>query len=275
MIKNFSLVAMAALVMVGCNSGSNTTTNTKSVSSYSDAEKLAYAIAKQDGVLESATQSKQNKNSKSREVIPCESGSMEVFFPLPIEQVSYDMEPNKMVFHNCKMDGEIANGDLQMQTSADGMTETFFTESGFSVTGGEEQGSILPGGTMSITQDGAWEVLTINLEMNINGVVHGGENLIYRSQLLSDGSSIEYPVSGKEKIGDSAYFTVDPVYDASATPFKTDANGDLRSGLFRYIDQNQHSVELKITGKNVVSVWVDENGNDSRDAEEVSSIKLD
>ncbi len=273
MIKSFSLVAMAALVMVGCNSGSNSTQG-KNLRDYSDAEKLAYAIAKQDAVLESANGSSQNKNTKSRSVTSCESGTMEFFFPVPLDQLTYDIEPNKMVFHNCKMNGEIANGDLEMEISSDGLTEVISTKNGFSVTGGDEPGAILPGGTMSITQDGEWDIMTINLEMEINGIKHGGENLIYRSKELSDGSSIEYPVSGREKIGDNAYFTVDPAYDASTTPFKTNTNDDLVSGLFKYIDQNQHSVELKITAKNEVTIWVDKDGNGSRTDNEVSSIKL-
>lgn len=277
MIKSFFLVAMAALVLVGCNSGSNgNSASVKSLSSYSDAEKLAYAIANQGSILESATGEKKasSKNTKSRSLISCESGTMEFFYDLPLSQLRGDEEPNKMIFHNCKIDGETANGDMQLVTSADGLTETFSTNNGFSVTGGKEPGSILPGGTMSVKKEGVWNVLTINLEMEINGVKHGGENLIYRAKDLNDGSSIEYPVSGKEKIGESAYFTVDTAYDASATPFVTDAQGDLKSGKFKYIDKKSHAVELEITATNEVTVRVDEDGNGSFVGDEVSTIKL-
>ncbi len=274
MIKSFSVVAMAALVMVGCNSGSKSGEEVKSVQNYSDAEKLAYAIANQKAVLDSANGKKQSKSTKSRSVVPCESGTMEVFFPVPLDQITEDIEPNKMIFNNCKNGAETANGDMQLITSTDGKTTTLSTLNGFTLTGGEEPGSILPGGTMKVEESGEWNILTINLEMEINGVKHGGENLIYRAKDLSDGGSIEYPVSGKEKIGASAYFTVDPAYDASATPFKTDANGALVSGLFKYIDSKNHSVELEITAKDTVTVRVDEDGNDSFSDTEVSTIKL-
>jgi hypothetical protein len=107
-----------------------------------------------------------------------------------------------------------------------------------------------------------------------NGVTHGGENLIYRSKEFSDGSIWEYPVSGKEKIGDSAYFIVDPNYDASTTPFKSNANDELLSGLFKYLDKNDNAVELQITSKDIVTVRVDENGDGDFSDNEQSTINL-
>ena len=279
MIKSFSLVAMAALVMVGCNSGSKNSVadnTTKTLSSYSDAEKLAYAIAKQGNITESAGKSKKSKStrSKSRAVQACDSGTMEFFLPQTdiLSQITDASFPNKIVFHNCKQGDETFDGSIEF--TEDGDTSTMGSSTGFTVTGGEYPGSMLAGGNISIRQDGEWEVSTINAIITVNGVKHGGENLVYRSKEFDDGTSIEYPVSGKEKIGESAYFTVDPAYDASATPFKTDANGDLISGLFKYVDDNQHSVELEITAKEVVTVRVDEDGNGSFVGDEVSTISL-
>ena len=277
MIKSFSLAAMAVLVLAGCNSGGSDNSS-KSLSDYSEAEKLAYVIANQNTVLDSVSSdnnTRSTRSTKSRTVASCDSGTMEVFFSVPFDQVSYDSEPNKILFNDCKIGNETTNGDIKLDVSTDGLTETMSTENGFTVSGGEYPGSILKGGTMTRTQDGDWEILTINLEMQINGIKHGGENLIYRGRDFDDGSSIEYPVSGKEKIGNSAYFTVDPAYDASSTPFKTNADGKLVSGKFKYLDKQNHAVELEITGEDVVTVRVDEDGNGSFVGDEVSSIDLD
>jgi len=287
MIKSLSLAAIAVLVITGCMSGSNdrdggkiSAPNVKTVqdiSTLSSAEKLAYALAHQDSVLESAAGEKKlgNQSRSTRDLFPCENsdGTMEVFFDVPLSELTGDEEPNKVVFNNCRMAGETINGDMEYQRSDDG-TETISTINGFSVTGGDVPGSVLPGGTMSMRKEGAWNIMTINLEMEINGIKHGGENLVYRAKELSDGSTIEYPVSGKEKIGESDYFTVDPAYDASATPFYTDASDNLIRGTFKYLDKQDHAVELEVTAKNVVTVRVDEDGNGSFTEGEVSAIKL-
>jgi len=288
MIKSLSLAAIAVLAIAGCKSGSNDVNNGRTgasniktvqdVSTLSSAEKLAYALAHQDSVLESVAGEKKpgNQSRRTRDLFPCENrnGTMEVFFDVPVSELTGDEEPSKVVFNNCQMAGETINGDMEYQRGDDG-TETISTVNGFSVTGGDVPGSVLPGGTISIKPEGDWSVMTINLEMEINGIKHGGENLIYRAKELADGGTIEYPVSGKEKIGESDYFTVDPAYDASATPFYTDANDNLLNGKFKYLDKNDHAVELEVTAKNVVTVRVDEDGNGSFGDDEVSAIKLD
>lgn len=277
MIKSFSLAAMAVLVLVGCNSGGDSDSIRKAsvdLSSFSEAEKLAYAIANKDGVLESVNGEKSTKSTKSRSIIPCDNGTMEVFFSVPIESITEYTEPSEMIFHNCKMDGEILDGSMKAEFDSMGEKTHMSFPNGFSITGGEEEGSIQSGGYIDLVMEGEWEVVTINMVMTMNGVVHGGEDLVYKMKVLSDGSTIEYPVSGKEKIGDSAYFTVDPDYDASETPFKTNANDELVSGKFKYLDSEDHAVELEITGTDIVTVRVDTDGNGSFVGDEVSSINL-
>jgi hypothetical protein len=85
---------------------------------------------------------------------------------------------------------------------------------------------------------------------------------------------LEYPVSGKEQIGESALFEVDPTYDASKTPFKINKDDYVVSGKSRYIDPKGHQVEIEIVATNIVSVKVDENGDKEFDETEISTIKL-
>ncbi len=276
-IKIYSLVALATLVLVGCGGSSDSNANSSSstpatikkfsqgVENLTDAEKLAYAVANQNKL----PTGKSNKK-RSRDLQNCTNGgTMDmVFDPQNLTQMS-------IVFDNCAEDGEISNGTMKL----DGMSEngeptkiTFVTD--FKVTG-DENVFVKKGGTMQRIKEGIWEKMIINVEMTVNGVTHGGENLIYKGKESQDGSFIEFPISGKEKIGNSAYFTVDTSYDASATPFKEDKDGNLqKGGLFKYKDKNNHKVELEVTDTNVVTVRVDSDGDGSFSSDEISAVDL-
>ncbi len=267
-IKKYSVVALATLVMIGCGSSDGGKTTQKDLSSYSDAEKLAYALANQKEVLSAG----QSDEKQSREVLECQnSGSMDLG-----ERDYSDFlnnTPTTMIFKNCDDGYGATNGTMKMDLDDyDNGTITYLTD--FSFKDGSDKGMIKKGGTVTMYTEGDWEVATINLVAVFNGITHGGENLIYKSKGLSNGGYVEYPVSGKEKIGDSAYFTVDPDYDASITPFTSNSNDELISGLFKYLDADNHAVELEITAKDVVTVRVDENGDSAFSDAEQSTINL-
>ncbi len=274
-IKIYSLVALATLVLVGCGGSSDSSSTTSAtikkfsqgVENLTDAEKLAYAVANQDKL---PTGSSNKKSSRALNSQSCTNGgTMDMEFdPQNLTQMS-------IVFYNCVEDGDISNGTMKL----DGMSEngeptkiTFVTD--FEVTG-DENVFVKKGGTMQMLKEGIWEKMIINVEMTVNGVTHGGENLIYKGRDLPNGSFIEFPISGKEKIGDSAYFTVDTSYDASATPFEEDKDGNLqKGGFFKYKDKNNHKVELEVTDTNVVTVRVDSDGDGSFSSDEMSAIDL-
>lgn len=276
-IKIYSVAALAVLVIAGCGGHSSTSTGSKTASNVkkfsqgvdnlTDAEKLAYAVANQN-----KTPTGNSQNRRSRDVGSCKNGgTMQI-----VTDASQLTDPAvSMVFTNCADDGEIVNGSMKFDgMSADGEPSrmTFVTD--FRVTGDEEV-FVKKGGTMQMVKEGTWEKLIINLEMTINGVTHGGENLIYKSKDLQDGSYIEFPISGKEKIGESAYFTVDTSYDASKTPFKEDQNADLqKGGLFKYKDKENHKVELEVTDTNIVTVRVDSDGDGKFSIDEISAIDV-
>lgn len=266
-IKIYSVVALAALVIIGCGADDNNESTTKDFSTYSDAEKLAYAIANQRDTF-AAGQGEQ-KTSKSRAFgVSCEKGgTVDVNFFDPSEYLL-----SGMTFKNCDDGYGVTNGTVKIDLdSNDDGTISFLTD--FSVKGDDDI-FIKKGGTVTMNHDGEWEVSTINMVAIYNGVTHGGENLVYRSKELPNGYYIEYPESGREKIGDSAYFDVDTSYNASKTPFTSNTNDELLSGHFKYLDANNNAVELEVTSKDIITVRVDENGDGVFSDDEKSIVNL-
>ncbi len=266
-IQKYSVVVLTTLVLIGCGSSDSksATPTTKDFSSYTDAEKLAYAIVNQKNAL-TATDS---DDKQSRIVENCQNSGTMNFGEIDFE----NYVPPTIAFQNCDDGYGITDGTVKMDLDEYGNgTVNYLTD--FSFKDSTDEGLIKQGGSVVIHTEGDWEVATINMVMVFNGVTHGGEDLIYRARELSNGGYEEFPVSGKEKIGDSTYFEVDPSYDASTTPFTSNANNELLSGLFKYLDANDHAVELEITSKDIVTVRVDENGDGSFSDDEQSSINL-
>ena len=277
-IKKYSLVALVSLVMMGCggsgdgDSGSTTSKNISQLSTFSDAEKLAYYIANKDKTTETG---QNDKKSRLVQTIDCvNGGTQEVTFPVESSaQMTQDIFPSKLSFIDCVEDGETTTGTMNMaMTGPDSGTITYLTD--FIVEGGEDEVFIKKGGTVTMHKVDGWEELTINLTSVFNGITHAGENLVYRGKDLPDGGDISFPVSGKEKIGDSSWFNVDANYDASKTPFKTNSNGKLTSGLFKYLDDKNHEVEIEVIGQDVIAVRVNENGDGAFTNDEKSIINL-
>ncbi len=281
-IKKYSVVALATLVLIGCGADDKNESTTKDLSTYSDAEKLAYALVNQKKALNAgqsdekqnkALDSEQSDVKQSRKVQECQNGGSMDFGDFDPSNYMEYYTPPTITFKNCNDGDSTINGKIKMDLYSDEEgTISYLTD--FSFKDSEGSGLIKQGGRVEFHNEGGWEVATINMVAVFNGVTHGGENLIYRSKEFSDGSILEYPVSGKEKIGDSTYFTVDPNYDASVTPFKSNANYELLSGLFKYLDKNNNAVELQITSKDVVTVRVDENGDGTFSDSEKSTIDL-
>jgi len=273
--KRYSIVTLATLVILGCGSNDNDNTNNitaksiQDLNTFSDAEKLAYAVANQKNAIK--TDGAKNKNS--REVQSCENdGTTEFTFPDNMGVPDYTQPYIK--YENCLEDGETLNGEMKfsMGNSYETGSITYITD--FTSTGGEDEVFIKAGGTITMSQEGDWEVLLINLEMTFNGITRGGEDLIYKGKGLADGGFIEFPVSGKEKIGNSVYFMVDPSYDASQTPFKSNKEEQLVNGMFKYLDEDNNSVELEITSKDIVTVRIDQDGDGKFSENEISTIDL-
>ncbi len=287
MIKYFSVVAMAALVMVGCNSGSKS--SEPKAATLADAKKLAQNIGTGPEMGQNisslgrkSTNNIGNLSSKSRSVVnqACQNGgSMAIDFDenqFAMGQVPTSMKMT-MAMNQCAEEGEIVNGTIafNMKNFSENM-DTMDTEisfpTDFTVTAEGKTATIKKGGSMKMQTQAPYEVMTMNMTMTDGSETYGGKNLVYKMQ--DAGNSFEvFPVSGSENFGTGVWFTVDSHYDASQTPMVTDMNGDLQvGGLFKYLDGANHKVEVEATATNEVTVRVDENGNGSFEASEVEVV---
>jgi hypothetical protein len=281
-LKHYSIALLATLSLLGgCKSGSNDTTtftNAKSIDNpaqLSDAEKLAVAAIEANKKPDIS----EDENSKSRALQNqnCPNGgTMELEMP----DFSDPMQmPKDYAFtislHDCVDDGVVENGSIKITSSSDATSGDILFISDYTARGGGEDIFVKKGGKFRfrLLEDG-WEELLIDVDMKYNGIRHVGKDLIYHSKIFEDGTMLEYPVSGKEQIGESALFEVDPTYDASKTPFKNNKDDNVISGKSRYIDPKGHQMEIEVVATNIVSVKIDENGDKEFDETEISTIKL-
>ncbi len=288
-MKNYVAVLISLFLFSGCGNGVNNSINIKDgdiqnsqilkkssddLSKLSDSEKLAVAL-KNGRSYESAGENLRENDQDFKPNTPqsCQnSGTMEMIVDLEVEPNSSEPQIMTILFEDCDNDGEIIDGSMKIITTGENIRTEF--SKNFKVIGQDFSLSILNSGSVDSKSEGDYEISTINLEMEIDGLVHGGQDLVYKSRELIDGGYEEYPISGEEKIGDSSYFMVDSNYDASLTPFIHDESSNLLSGKFKYIDEKGHQIELEVTGKNEISVKVDENGDGLFSKNEITIISL-
>ncbi len=293
---HYAIALLATLTLIGgCKSATDVTesyADAKSIDNpeqLSDAEKLAIATTegnKQAATLaetESAQISSQPSKSRAIEPQSCPyGGTMEMSIPDPepypdtdFTDISYT-DTFTVSLHNCATEeGVEENGTMYFVTDMrdDSGTVTFVTDYYFRSK--TENVFVKEGSKFAFhTLEDGWEELVINADMTYNGIRHVGKDLIYRGKELDNETFAQYPVSGKEQIGESALFEVDPNYDASRTPFTSDAHDNITGGLSRYIDPQNRSVEIEVVATNIIAVKVDENSNGTFEAEEISTIKL-
>ncbi len=287
MIKSFSVVAMAALVLVGCNSGSKS--DVSKAATLADAKKLAQNIGTGAEIGQSVSslgrKNTSDLGSKSRSVSTqaCQNGgNMAIDYDenqFVVGQIPTSMKM-KMTMNQCVEDGETVNGTMvfdmkNLSDSMDSMDIEVSFPTDFTITAEGKTATIKKGGSMKMQSQEPYEVMTINMTMTDGSETYGGKNLVYKMKESANSYEI-FPVSGAENFGTGVWFTVDPNYDASHTPMVTDMSGDLQvGGLFKYLDGANHKVEVEATATNEVTVRVDENGNGSFEASEVEVITAD
>ena len=211
MIKSFSVLAMAALVLVGCNSGSNASAKAATLT---DAKKLAQNITTAPSIGKSigskGTSNVKTLGSKSRSVTEnrCSNGgSMTVSFDesqFMTSQIptSFSMSMN---MKNCKEDGEQTNGTMKftmknLSDSMDNVDMTISFPTNFTVTADGKTATIDAGGSMRMQTQDPYDVMTINMTVHDGAETFGGKNLVYKMKENSDGSEEIFPVSGETEV---------------------------------------------------------------------------
>ncbi len=311
--RKYLVISTVSLVLFGCGTDTldlnNKNIEVKGVEdlrTFSDAEKLAYVVANQKNTIETDIRDIANKNLRAMQSCK-DSGTIE-FITMNDDINNGNMNSDEMHNDNmsdenmnndnmnddnmyngmmsrgmggstvkyieCSQNGKTLNGNMKFSMNNNTKTGSMIYLSDFSSTDEKNDIFIKAGGKILINKKGEWDILTINLQMTLNNITHKAKELVFKSKELKDGGFLEFPVSGKETIGESANFMIDPHYDVSKTPFKTNKKEELISGMFKYLDDHNHSVELEIISKNTIAVRVDENSDGNFDESEMSVIKL-
>ena len=288
-MKKYVSVLISLLIFTGCGNGSNSIAtdqgnnildteivkkSSDDLTKLSNSEKLAVALKSRrsyESVSENLREDETTFNPNTLQSCE-EGGTMEMI--MDTESLANGEFPQLMtiIFDDCNQHDEIINGSMKVTQNSEMSGKIEFSEN-FQVIGNSTF-SMIGNGSFTFMEEGEYEVSIINMEMELDGLVHGGQDLIYKSRELIDGGYEEYPISGDEKIGDNAYFSVDSNYDASLTPFVSDRDFNLLRGKFKYTDDKGHQVELEVTRKNEISVKVDDNGDNQFTNNETTIISL-
>jgi len=282
-----SIAAVAILVLVGCGgTGSTSKKSETKAATIADAKKMAenigIGVGIGNGISKIGESSRKAVTPKSRSIKEesCPNGgSIKMDFDenqFMVGQIPTTIEMGIEMI-NCVADGEITNGKMKFvmtNFTEDAIDATISFPTDFTFTADGETGKINAGGSIQIKEQAPYEVMTINITAVHGAETYDGKNLVYKMKTNDDGSVEEFPVSGEENFGSGVYFKVDPGYDASQTPMVTDFSGNLRSGLFKYLDGANHKVEAEVTATNEVTVRVDENGNGTFEPNETETINL-
>ena len=145
-IKKYSLMALVSLVMMGCGGSGDGKSTAKDLSSYSDAEKLAYHLANKDKTTKAG---QSDKKKRSRASQPCKYGGSIDFGDFDPTSYAGDFTPPSMTFKNCKNAEETINGTMKMDLD-DNSEGTITYISDFTAIDGKDEIFIKKGGTVTM-----------------------------------------------------------------------------------------------------------------------------
>jgi hypothetical protein len=268
------------IILIGCGSGSKSIVSDKpevKAATLRDVEVILENIATYSELtkgLQKASILYKNlkkfiKEERSDTVLKqsCEEGLINIFYnpnELLKDGNSIDIKTS-IEYVNCSLDNVLFDGTIKYRyTNHSSYMECL---NDFATTKNGEKLTLLKNSFIKIenAEDGDYDITTINLAGRLTGISKniefGGKNLIYHTK-DDNVSSWLYPVSGREMVGDGVFFTIDPNYDSSKTPFTEDKNGNiLPGGLFKYLDEKKHKIEIEVTNKNEITLRIDMNNN--------------
>ncbi len=263
MIRSFSTVAMAALVLVGCGgTGSKSEESSAFVSKNDKAATIQglksfgnNGVAQEETTFTKVSASyESNKDvwtpSSPSSDAPCQSGSM----ILPQEQNGGDFSFSA---NNCKNGETTIDGAVSIQASESQESGILEVTRDFSLVEGSDTFSIQKGSKVVADEHG----LTANVQAKVNGEVLSASNLSVSYDLSENAPTVSFH-SGEVNMGGYYFKFVEQV-----RPFTGDAQ--LTSGLLKLVDGAGHRVEIAVTVPDVVELRIDENGNGTFEANEI------
>ncbi len=254
MIKSFSLVAMAALVMVGCGSSGKSgepaaqfvTKNTNAVT-ISGLQSLGETVSKDSLIsVKSSASNTYSKDSDTGYVDngqPCDTGSMTFSGGEGSSSFSLDAQ-------NCVKDGSTMNGALSATISEASKTASGTVLRDFTVVEEGVNLFLAKGSKVSINN----QIIRADFQAEVNDEVISADNLSVNFAERSNGASFSF-TSGKVNIA-GYYFE----FVSQPSPFVIGESG-IESGILRLKDGAGHKVELVVESVNHLYLGVDENGD--------------
>jgi hypothetical protein len=267
MIKSFSAVAIATLVLVGCGgtgSGSETGSSAfvaknKKAATIQGLKSFGNNGVAQDESKFTKVQSSYNANkddwtpsASSDSTGVCESGSM----TLPQQQNGGNFS---FAANNCKNGATTVDGAVSIQADESQKSGTIEVTRDFTLVEGTDTFSIQKGSKVVATGTS----LTANFQAKVNDEIFSASNLSVSYNLNDDAPVVSFN-SGEINMGDYYFKFVEQV-----RPFT--GGEQLTSGLLKLVDGAGHKVEIAVTAPDVVELRIDENGNGIFEASEIDS----
>ena len=260
-IKNYSIVALATLVIIGCGGSGSSKNSTfelknngkaatikglKSLGDSANTDKLS------DTKIRSSVDSFSSSQSESSDKI-CQSGTMDLNTAKNQQIISFNA-------NNCNDGYSTINGSARVEMY--GEDKGVFAEVLTDLTIKDEYFSLFAkkGSNLKLNIDAKNLRLSASFKTKINGEEFSANNLSIVANEYENGSSF-YISSGEMIIGEY-YFKVDPSHDGSTTPIKVGDDGFI-SGVIKLLDGAGNKIEIAVVSKNELALKVDENGDGS------------
>ncbi len=286
MFKNsikFSIVAVATLMITGCNKSSDSRQDNTPLQEVSQELKILVKSTREVdesfNKIPSPTQTA-NGSPLAQETKSCTNGGT-MDFASDFNQTAIMESPNDFNITmrskaiDCVEWGMIINGEIEtiinMKNQKNIMTMTYLSD--FNITDGATEYIIKKDSTI-VSED-----INETSSINISNMVIVTSKETYKSVDLksietefSDGSSSSYSVSGKEIVNGKA-FIVDESYDAKLTPINEDKDGNILKGAkAKYTNDQNHSITIESIERNEIQISVDIDGDGKSDQVEVISL---
>jgi hypothetical protein len=248
MIKSFSAVAIATLVLVGCGGTGSTTNETKAATIKGLKNFGNNGVAQEENTFKKVSASynaNQDKwdSGEGESASICESGTMTL--PQQPANENFSFSAN-----NCKNGETTIDGAANIQVNEAKQSGVVEVTKDFSLIEGSDTFSVSKGSKV-VASEGE---LTANVQAKVNGEELFVKNLSVSYDFSDDVDTMIAFNSGEINIGGYNFKFVE-----QTVPF---SGGDqLTSGLLKLIDGAGHRVEIAVVEADVVELRIDENGD--------------
>ncbi|HIP59741.1 MAG TPA: hypothetical protein EYH01_04840 [Campylobacterales bacterium] len=258
-IKNYSVVALATLVIVGCGGGSSSSSGLSKLENNGKAATIQGLrslgdSANTDNLSNTKIRSSADSFSSSQDGDDgniCQSGNMDFNTGNNQQTISFNA-------NNCNDGYSTINGSARMEVYAG--EKGGFAEVLTDLTVKDEYFSLFAkkGSNLKLNIDGSNIRLSASFQTNINGEEFSASNLSIVATESENGAT--FYISSGEMIMGEYYFQVDLSHGASTTPIIVSEDGFV-SGTIKLLDGAGRKVEIAVVSTDELAMKIDENGD--------------